>query len=103
MELSRQGREYFHFPVSGLADGEIPNVKVGSSSWQPMEEATDYEPPADAVVVGATWWRVLLAGPSATSNPAGTIVVTVPSQLLYRFTSNPEVLITHGQWVTLTD
>jgi hypothetical protein len=46
---------------------------------------------------GSTTVRILVAGPSATSNPGGTIVLAAGTHLpLVRFTDSPELLVERG-------
>ena len=78
--LRRAERQYLHIPFWGLG-GTVPEVTVGATV-QPMVLDASYTPPAGWTspdgLGSPQWYRVLLAGPDATGNPGGTIVVTRP-------------------------
>lgn len=101
LELRRGGREYFYWPFTGL-DEATPSVKIGTGDWAALEAAPDYV--ADPVVAGAAWFRALIAGPDATSNPAGTVLADAGANLvLFRVIGNPEVIIpTNDVWLIVT-
>lgn len=111
MKLNRAERLYWYAPFWGL-DGSIPDSQLidtqGTvSAWLPMELDGDYDEDA-TTPVGATgdpqWYRVLLAGPDATSNPAGTVVVNTSSKIRYRVIAGNEVdiLPDRDEWILLT-
>ena len=82
MKLNRAERQYYHLPFWGNG-GTIPQIQLGDgASWVDMSTTTGYTPPVDwsppdgFTADTATWYMVLIAGPDATSNPGGTIVLT---------------------------
>lgn len=101
MELPKAGRIYAYWPFTGL-NGATPSLLVGEGvpMSHPLTAAPEYE--ADPVVQGAEWYRALIAGPLAEDNPAGTVVFTQSAPVNFQISSNPEVIITRGEWVILT-
>jgi len=95
-QLDRAERAYLSWPFWGLpAD---PQISVGGSAYQSMTEVVGYtpDPPLTTAPDGFTtgqarWFRVLLAGPDATSNPAGTVVCAGFQQIKFRCAGNPEI------------
>jgi hypothetical protein len=82
MLLPAAGREYATWTLTDPPDGIGLEVSFDAgATWAGME------------VVGATH-RVLLAGPSATSNPVGTVVLALGRHFArIRAVDNPEVII----------
>lgn len=100
LDIDREGREWFYFPFWGL-DGNTPDISVTFGTWQAMTAAPSYEP-VTPVAVGAEWFRVLIAGPDASANPAGTVVVPGIAQARFRATEAPEVVIpTEPVWLSV--
>lgn len=91
--LRRAERQYLHIPFWGLG-GTVPEVAVGATV-QPMTLDAGYTPPVGWSppdgLGSPQWYRVLLAGPDATSNPAGTVVVTSVARIFTRITAGDEV------------
>jgi hypothetical protein len=98
VKLHREERQYLHLPFWGLS-GATPQVQVGEGEdWEDMTSVPSYEPPSEwapptGYVAGdADWYRALIAGPDATSNPVGTIVLsTVTTRVRTRVTAGDEV------------
>jgi hypothetical protein len=97
-KLDRAERVYLVWPFWGLPSD--PQISVGGSAYQTMTEVVGYvpDPPLTAAEIppgetagSARWFRVLLAGPDATSNPVGTVVCAGFSQLKVRIAGNPEI------------
>ena len=82
MRLPRDGRELITWPVTGAPDGITVEVRFPpAATWHPAETVTD----------GA---RLLVAGPDATSNPAGTVVLPVGYTLpALRVVAGSEVVV----------
>lgn len=91
--LRRGERQYLHIPFWGL-QGTTPEVHVGATV-QAMTLDSSYTPPAGWEPPGGAgapqWYRVLLAGPDATNNPVGTIVVPTTSRLFTRHVAGEEI------------
>lgn len=110
VKLHREERQYLHLPFWGLG-GATPQVQVGeAASWVNLTAAPSYEPPATwapptgLAAEDAEWWRVLLAGPDATGNPGGTIVVTETSRLRTKVVAGDEVDVQPDdtdEWIVL--
>ncbi len=87
MKLHRSGREYFTFPVVADVD-PVPAISLSADNgltWHPTE----------AVTGGI---RILIAGPDATGNPDGTLVLpSGVAELIARAVDSPEVVI-RGSW-----
>lgn len=94
--LRRGERLYIYMPFWGL-DGTTPEVHVGTVTAQ-MVAAPGYTPPsgwsAPSPGLGSPqWFRVLLAGPDASNNPAGTVVVPKNSRMYTRHVTGDEIEI----------
>ena len=97
VKLKRAERQYWHKPFWGL-DSAVPDVQVGEgAAWVAMSVASGFtpdaswSPPTGFSANAATWCQVLLAGPDATSNPVGTVVVTTTSRIRTRVTAGDEI------------
>ena len=97
MKLQREERLYLHLPFWGLA-GSTPQVQVGAgAAWVTMTSAPSFTPdegwapPTGFAAEDAEWWQVLLAGPDATGNPLGTIVVAASSRIRTKITAGDEI------------
>lgn len=96
VKLKRGERQYWHKPFWGL-DTAVPQVQVGvDAAWVTMTAAPSFAPPADWSAPTGTsgspsWYQVLLAGPDATSNPVGTIVITSTSRIRTKVTAGDEI------------
>lgn len=116
VKLLRGERQYLHLPFWGLSGAtpqiqvaSITEVRAGTGTWVGMTALPSYTPPADwsapsGVTGDPEWWGVLLAGPDATSNPVGTIVVTETSRVRSRVVAGDEIDIKpdqHDEWVML--
>lgn len=79
MELDRRSREYVYWPVTETPTGGTLDVSFDAGvSWHPL-----------AVADGAA--AALLAGPDATTNPVGTVVLPLGrSVVLVRAVADPE-------------
>jgi len=104
--LRRGERQYLHIPFWGL-DGTTPEVHVGTSVAQ-MTAAPGYTPPASWQapdgLAAPQWFRVLLAGPDASDNPVGTVVVPTTSRLFTRHVAGEEIDIKpdlRNDWVRI--
>jgi hypothetical protein len=78
--LDRRGREFLYWPLSEIPDGGVVELSLDDgTTWHPMTVADGRA-------------RVLLAGPEATSNPAGTVVLPIGrATATIRATAEPEV------------
>lgn len=82
MNLATSGREYAHFPVALAATTALSASFDGGVTWAVMERPSDTEA------------RVLVAGPEATSNPVGTVVLQAGrNPALIRLTAGQESVI----------
>lgn len=84
MQIDRAGREYAAWTVAGDLTGITAwDVSPDGITWMPLTQ------------VGTTSaWRVLVAGPDATSNPVGTLALPLGRTVLrVRATGTPEVII----------
>jgi hypothetical protein len=101
LKLDHAGREYFHFPVSGLSgdldlSGGIEALLPPATSWEAMEwviSTAGVWSVWDGVTGLPTHARILLAGPDVGSSggvvlPAGS--TTTPK---FRLASDPQVII----------
>lgn len=83
MKIDPAGREYATWTITGDLSGITGwDVSTDGTTWTPLSQ------------VGTTSsWRALVAGPSATSNPAGTLVLP-PGRSLTRLraTGTPEMI-----------
>jgi hypothetical protein len=86
MLLPPAGREYATWTVTDPPTGITLEVSFDAgATW------------ATLTAVDATTHRVLVAGPSATSNPVGTVVLAEGRNTpLIRAVDNPEVVIRDG-------
>jgi hypothetical protein len=101
VELNRAGREYFYWPITGDPLEDPPDLSVGGSDYEPMVEDDEYEPETE--IVGAVWYRSLLAGPDAETNPSGTVVVPRSGATVkIRVTASPEIIVRTGERIYLT-
>lgn len=96
VKLHRAERQYMHLPFWGL--DTIPQIQVGeTASFVDMTAAPSYTPPSgwfppSGFTAGtAAWWQVLIAGPDATGNPVGTVVVTGTSRVRTKVTAGDEI------------
>lgn len=113
MKLIRGERQYLHLPFWGLS-GATPQIQVQpvngvEAAYVPMTAAPSYSPPsgwsAPSNVTGnPDWFQVLVAGPDATGNPAGTIVLTETSRIRTKVVAGDEIDIkpdSHDEWIHL--
>lgn len=90
MDLPREGREYARDTVTGAPVDAAFEVRFDDGTWQPMERDGDTI-------------RVLLAGPDATDNPTGTIVLSLGGHVAYvRCPDNPEIVERFWGRITVT-
>ncbi len=89
--LPKWGREYIDWPdFAGTPDVAMEVSFDGAVTWTP-------------IVWVASIPGLYVAGPDATSNPAGTAVLTeTNSEALVRVTDNPEIVGRHGGRFRLT-
>lgn len=79
MDLDRRGREWVSWDIDGPA-GEM-DVMFDGADWHPLERVGDTV-------------RVLVAGPDATANPDGVVVLGMGRHTaIIRSTAGSEVLI----------
>ncbi len=92
MELAPAGREYAHWDVTGAAVDLALEVSFDvGATWRPLTRTGD-----DATA--------LVAGPSATDNPVGTVVLTLGSNAArIRAADNPEVVIRAAGIITVRE
>lgn len=85
MQLSPAGREYARWTLTGADGATALEASVdGGTTWHPL------------TVDGATV-TLLVAGPDATDNPVGTVVLSAGrNHVAVRATDNPEVIIRTG-------
>lgn len=107
IQLSRSGREFHRWPVTGTA--QPLEISVGGAAYVTLTLDSGYV--ADPPVAGATWWRVMLAGPDVDTadpdiglHPLGTIVVSASTEIRGRVVSGVggEVLEEFIEWVVLS-
>ncbi len=91
MRLEAAGREYAKWILSGAPTGAVLEVTFDDGvTWHPTTRT------ADKV-------SVLVAGPTATANPAGTVVLAVGTHAaMVRLADTPEVVIRDGGRVHVT-
>ena len=86
MKIKPEGREYATWTVT--ASGTVTGLEVtfdDGATWTAL------------AAVDATTFRVLVAGPDATTNPDGTVVLAAGRHFaMTRLTDNPEVIIRDG-------
>lgn len=81
MELDRRGREYATWPTDAPTDLPL-EVTFDGVAWFATERPEDTE------------LRVLVAGPDATSNPDGTVVLSLgENRATFRGVDSPEVVV----------
>jgi hypothetical protein len=92
MELDRAGREEARFPFTAdVPDLAGPQVHLAGQWW----DATIDEP-----TEGAREVVLLVAGPEAADNPAGTAVLPVGThRARIRFTDDLEVIVRGGGFI----
>lgn len=92
MILNRAGRETAHFPYTADVDVTAENVEVNlNGTWWDAE-------------VTPTEITLLVAGPDAVGNPAGTAVLALgQNRALVRFPDSPEVVIRGGGVIFVVD
>lgn len=100
MDLPKDGREYIYWPLWSETTLTAVDIKV-DDDWVAMESVPSYEP-AEPVTAGAQWWRALIAGPLAASNPVGTAVLDESAVVALRIAATPEVIIRTGGLIRLT-
>jgi hypothetical protein len=85
LRLSAEGREYASWTVTGAdADTTLAVTFDDGAAWHDLE-------------VTGTTARVLVAGPDATGNPTGTVVLAAGRNVAkIRATDNPEVVVRGG-------
>lgn len=87
MNLPAAGREYVRWPILTGLPGGVTELEVSLDGGQTWATA----PIEDGNLV------VLVAGPDAVSNPAGTLVAQLGrAQVLVRLVDAPEVVIRTG-------
>lgn len=85
VSIKAGGREYVTWPITGLAGTEALEVSVDKSTWVAMSW-TD-----------STHARALTASPTATSNPADTLVLAAGSNAAtIRLVDTPEIVLRDG-------
>jgi hypothetical protein len=78
------GREYITWPITGADPGTALEASTGGD-WFPLERPT------------TTTARILAAGPEATGNPPGTLVLAIGrNRVTIRATDTPELVIRSG-------
>lgn len=85
MNLAPDGREFANWIVTGADEDTTLEVTFNDgTTWHPLERT-------------GTSARVLVAGPTATGNPGGTVVLAVGRNTArIRATDNPEVVVRRG-------
>jgi len=97
IRISQYGRSWVYWPFWDL-QGNTPSISVDGVNWFVMSAQLDYIP-KKAVSVGAEWFRVLIAGTKASSNPDGTMVVSAPrNNILFRAGEDDEIEIPTDDW-----
>jgi hypothetical protein len=99
LNLDRAGREYFHFPASGLPatlTGEMEALFPPATSWVAMEwviSTAGVWSVWDGATGLPTHARILVAGPDVGSS--GGVVLAAGSTTIpkFRLASDPEVII----------
>jgi hypothetical protein len=92
VRLPASGREYASWPVNAPASTPLDVSADDGISWHPTER------PADNVA------RVLVAGPSAPSNPPSALVLPLGrNDLLLRLSSTPEVVVRRAGTIVVFD
>ena len=83
MRLHPAGREYATWDITGADEATTLAMSIdGGLTWASLARPT------------ATTARALIAGPAATDNPAGTVVLPLGRSVpLIRATDTPEVVI----------
>lgn len=84
MRIDPAGREYATWTITATTSPTSVDLSVDAgTTWTPLAQ------------VGTTaQWHTLVAGPSATSNPAGTVVLpTGRTQTKVRVNGAPELVI----------
>lgn len=85
MYLPPNGREYYRLAIA-------TDPPITATDWEASFDAGATWHAAEAD--GATGARWLLAGPNATGNPVGTVVISAPrTKPLIRAIDNPEILV----------
>jgi len=92
-DLPRAGREFFHWPISGLpADAGALELFI-AGGWHPVTIATDQAS-----------FSLLLQGPLApTDEPTAVVVPIDQSDMRVRLTDSPEIVIRTAGYIRLTD
>lgn len=93
MILNRAGREYAHWPYTADADMTAAAVDIRINGvWYPRAAIT------------STDITLVVAGPDATANPVGTVVLLAgANRTLVRFPDNPEIVVRDGGTIYVTD
>jgi hypothetical protein len=80
VNLYRAGREYIKWPYT--ADGPLSSAEVNvGGTWYPA-------------TITETQVQILAAGPDATGNPDGTVVLALgPNPCRIRFDDEPEIVV----------
>lgn len=82
VKLPKAGREYAKWVVNAPQNTALSVSFDNGTTWHELERPADTEA------------RILVAGPQATDNPAGTVVLTTGRNLaMTRLTDTPEVII----------
>lgn len=94
MKLHRSERKYVYWPFK--ADEALATAEVYlEGSWREGTIVGVY--PAEQSV------RLLVAGPDATSNPTGTVVLSSGTHSpLVRFVDSPEILVSGGGTISVS-
>ncbi len=96
MQLRAGGREYAYLPVQAPLDAGTATVTFPGVTGSFTGEWQTTGPEGQAPPTGYTrWLRLLVAGPDATANPAGTAVLTAGCRHTPRVTlpDTPEIVI----------
>lgn len=82
MKLHTSGREYVKYTVNAPAGAALSISFDDGAVWYPMERPSE------------TTARIMVAGPVATGNPEGTVVLPRGgSSAIIRLTDSPEVVV----------
>jgi hypothetical protein len=92
MRLPSAGREYATWTVTSSEEGiALEATFDDGTTWHPLE------------TIDATTFRALIAGPDATTNPPGTIVLTLGRHFgQIRATDTPEIIIRDAGTIDVT-
>lgn len=90
-ELSKDGREYFHWPIQNASVGITTWDAWIGGAWHPMTRTGDV-------------LTLLVEGPSAPTHDQNAVVLTASATgIRIRATDNPEVVPRPGGMIRLVD